>query len=587
MSFKTLTQLILKLKAAFSLPLPKGEGRLRTSKLKRIAQGEGKTIIFIIVLAIILFFFKLGSFSLYDAAETTYGEFTKQIMLTGDWLTMHYNGTIIFDKPPLYFWLARIFSMFIGFNEWAMRLPAAIFGVMTVITTFMLGKVFYNKKVGFLSAIILMTAFQFLIQSRIAELDVLLVFFITAGFYCFWQGKYKLMYFWLALGTLIKGIIAVAMPGFAIFLFLVITNVAQTLRSAPNMSRAKALRYVFGKLQIIPGILIVLAIGGPWYAAEWFLHGEKFTEFVLGFLFLSRFQGVVSGHPGPLYYYLPALLLGFFPWSHFIPYAFIKTWKAAKSQATQQPSHPAILTLCYIIPVFIVFSVAKTKLPNYILPIYPFLAIMVGKLWADFQESERRAMLISNISLAIVVALVFIAAVIAGSQYSGPYEALMPQLQLLGTVMALGSLLSIMFFVFANRVGRPLRPPELAAAKSRSYAGYIASFAALPIMVFVMTAILTTQTLPAVEKFKGTKELARKVSEAIKPNEQIAAYNIGNRPGIVFYNSKPIVYLESKKELFDFLRLKKGYCFTTIEEYNKLKKKPTALNKKGDLIVIY
>ena len=182
MSFKTLTQLILKLKAALSLPLPLGEGRLRTSKLKRIAQGEGKTIIFIIVLAIILFFFKLGSFSLYDAAETTYGEFTKQIMLTGDWLTMHYNAQIIFDKPPLYFWLARIFSIFIGFNEWAMRLPAAIFGVMTVIATFLLGKTFYNKQVGFLSAIVLMTAFQFLIQSRIAELDVLLVFFIRHSY---------------------------------------------------------------------------------------------------------------------------------------------------------------------------------------------------------------------------------------------------------------------------------------------------------------------------------------------------------------------------------------------------------------------
>ena len=189
---------------------------------------------------------------------------------------------------------------------------------------------------------------------------------------------------------------------------------------------------------------------------------------------------------------------------------------------------------------------------------------MVGKLWADFQESERRAMLVSNISLAIVVALVFIAAVIAGSQYSGPYEALMPQLKLLGLVIATGSLFSILFFIFKK---------------------YKLSFAALPTMVFVMTTILTTQTLPAVEEYKGTKELAQKVTEVIKPHEQIAAYNVGNRPGIVFYNSKPVVYLNSEKELNNFLRAKKGYCFTTVDEGKKIKW-GKSLFEKGDLVII-
>ncbi|MBU0502643.1 MAG: glycosyltransferase family 39 protein [bacterium] len=538
------------------------------------------SLIILIIASFCLYFFKLGSFSLYDAAETTYGEFIKQIMLTGDWITMHYNGQIMFDKPPLYFWLARVFTIIIGFNEWAIRLPAAIFGVLTVITTFLLGKVFYDKRVGFLSALVLMTAFQFLIQSRIAELDVLLVFFITAGLYCFWQGKYKLMYLWMALGTLIKGIIAIAMPGLAIFLFLLITNVAQAFRPANSTSRPKGLHCFFKELQIVPGILIILAIGGPWYAAEWILHGEKFTQFVLGFLFLARFQDVVSGHPGPWYYYFPALLLGFFPWSHFIPYAFIRTWR-------NKLNKPELLTLCYIIPVFIVFSVAKTKLPNYILPIYPFLAIMVGKLWIDFLEERnlrlnvsvpfagnrgvqpqvsQNPMLISNLGLLIVVILVFIAAVIAGRQYSGPYEALLPQLQLLGTIIGVGSLLSIFFSFSKNKR---------------------MSFAILPVMVFMMTAVLTTKTLPAIEEYKGTKELAQKVTEVIKPNEQIAAYHVGNRPGIVFYNSKPVVYLETEQKLAAFLQAKKGYCFTTVGKVEEAKGKLKVWKAKGDLAIIH
>ena len=500
-----------------------------------------RTLIF---LASLLFLFKLGSFSLYNAAETTYGEFIKQIHLTGDWITLHYNGAIIFDKPPLYYWLANICTYILGFNEWAIRLPAAIFGVLTVFMTFLLGKEFYNKKVGFLSAIIVMTAFQFLIQSRIAEIDVLLVFFMTAAIYCFWKGKYLPMYFWMALGTLVKGIIAFAIPGFAIFLFLLFTKELQKIK----------------ELKIIPGILIILAIGGPWYAAEWILHGEKFTEFVLGFLFLSRFQGVVSGHPGPWYYYFLALLLGFFPWSHFIPYALTRTWK-------NRLEKPALLMLCFCIPTFIVFSIAKTKLPNYVLPLYPFLAIMVGKLWSDFMEddSARLPMLISNLCLAVVVALVFIAAVIAGSQYTGPYQEMLPQLKLLGVVVGLESLTSIILFWLKR---------------------YSASFYTLPVMVFVLTFILTTQTLPMIENYKGEKELGARVAAVIKPNEQIAAYNVGNRPGIVFYNSKPVIYLENEKELNAFLKNKKGYCFTTTEELKNLKLKRSVFGEKGDLIVL-
>ncbi|MFA6549067.1 MAG: glycosyltransferase family 39 protein [Candidatus Margulisiibacteriota bacterium] len=526
---------------------------------------DRRLLLILIALAVGLFFFKLGSFSLYNAAETTYGEFIKQIHLTGDWITLHYNGAIIFDKPPLYYWLANACTYILGFNEWAIRLPAAIFGILTVVMSFLLGKEFYNKKVGFLSAIIVMTAFQFLIQSRIAEIDVLLVFFMTAAIYCFWKGKYLPMYLWMALGTLVKGIIAFAIPGFAILLFLLFTKELKKIK----------------ELKIIPGVLIILAIGGPWYAAEWILHGAKFTEFVLGFLFLSRFQGVVSGHPGPWYYYFLALLLGFFPWSHFIPYALTRTWK-------NRLEKPALLMLCFCIPTFIVFSIAKTKLPNYVLPLYPFLAIMVGKLWADFLEQRnlrlnvsvpfsgnrpdesgpvsRKAMLISNLCLAVVVVLVFIAAVIAGSQYTGPYQTMLPHLILLGIVVAGGSLISIVLFLLKH---------------------YSASFYTLPVMVFVITFILATQTLPAIENFKGEKELGAKVAAVIKSNEQIAAYNVGNRPGIVFYNAKPVIYLENEKTLANFLKNKKGYCFTTVEEVKRLKSRVRFLQEKSDLVVLY
>ncbi|MBU1026597.1 MAG: glycosyltransferase family 39 protein [Candidatus Margulisbacteria bacterium] len=525
--------------------------KLKTENLKL----KTNVLTILIALSAILFFFKLGSFSLYDAAETTYGEFIKQIGLTGDWLTLHYNGEIIFDKPPLYYWLATMATFIFGFNEFAIRFWAAISGILTVITTFYLGKHFYNERVGFYSGLIVMTAFQFLIQSRIAELDTLLTLLLSSTFLFFWLGFHekKPYFYWLfyavmALAVITKGIIGLALPGFAILLFLFLK---------------KELNRIY-EMQIPAGILIVALIGAPWYIAEWLMHGDKFTEFVLGFLFMSRFKGVVAGHPGPWYYYFLAIILGFAPWSHFLPYSLIRTWK-------HKLKAPELLSLCYIIPVFIVFSVAKTKLPSYILPLYPFFAIMVGKLWYDFlghdREAMRKGMLIANSLLAVVVILIIIGFIMLGtSNYAGQYQELLPNLQLLAGVLVAGSLISIGSFIFHK---------------------YKISFTALPVMVFIITFILTMQTLPAVEQYKGSKVLGNKIEQVILPGQIITAYNTGNRPSVVLYNSQPVEFLTNENEFISFLRLKNGYCITTIEEYDKLKIKVDVLAKKGDLIVIY
>lgn len=515
---------------------------------------NNKIIVILILLSGILFFFNLGAFSLYDAAETTYGEFIKQIRLTGDWITMHYNGEIIFDKPPLYFWLATIATFIFGFNEFAIRFWAALSGVFTVVTTFYLGKSFYNQRVGVYSALVTMTAFQFLIQSRIAELDILLTLLICSSFLFFWHGysSNKKHYYWLfylsmALATLVKGLVGVAIPVFAVFLFLLFKKELKRIR----------------EMQIIPGIIIILLVGAPWYIAEWARHGQEFVDFALGFLFMSRFSGVVAGHPGPWYYYFLALILGFAPWSHFLPYSLIRTWK-------NRSGSPELLSLCFIIPVFIVFSIAKTKLPNYVLPIYPFLAIMVGKLWDDFLSTPgkqmRKGMAIANILLAVVATLIIIGFAILGtSNYSGEYQELLPNLYLLASILVIGSLVSILAY-FRRRTKL--------------------SFAIIPFMVFIITFVLTTQTLPAVEKYKGSKELGQKVSQVIKENEVIAAYNVGNRPSVVLYNSKSVLPLANEQEFRTFIKSKKGYCFTTLSEYEKIKDQAKVLAKKGDLIVL-
>ncbi|MDD4178591.1 MAG: glycosyltransferase family 39 protein [Candidatus Margulisbacteria bacterium] len=508
-------------------------------------------------LASLLYFFKLGSFSLYDAAETTYGEFVKNILNSGDWLTLHYNGGIIFDKPPLFYWLAAALSKLIGFNEWAMRFWAAFCGVLTVLTTYALGKKFYNERTGFFSGIIVMTAFQFLVQSRIAELDIVLTLFMTLSLLLWYkwysdgdQRSLLLSFVPLGLGLLIKGLLAVALPACAVFLFLLFKNELKKLLD----------------IHFLLGFLVILVIGLPWYVAEYLIHGRVFLDFALGFLFLSRFQGAVSGHAGPWYYYFFALLLGFAPWSQFIPLGLWQTFKNRKND-------PELLSLCFILPAFIVFSIAQTKIPNYILPLYPFLAIMVGRLWDEFLGSRKkhdRDFLIAYFLFAVVVILLMIAAVIAGSQYSGPYQKLLPQLYTLAAILVSGSLLSIIFFLFKR---------------------YQLSFILISLMVFILVGSLTLQALPAIEKYKGAKPLGLELAEKIQPGDQIAVYNVGNRPSIVLHSPKPVKFLENMKAVNFFLSKKGRYLFTTTDEYEKIKpalpRRVKILDKKGDLLVLY
>ncbi|MFH1542578.1 MAG: hypothetical protein ABIE84_05765, partial [bacterium] len=181
-------------------------------------------------------------------------------------------------------------------------------------------------------------------------------------------------------------------------------------------------------------------------------------------------------------------------------------------------------------------------------------------------KEMRRGLLLANVLLSVVVVMIIIGFGILGKQnYSGQYAELLPNLQLLGLILVAGCTISISSYL------------------SRKY---VFSFYALPATVFLITFVLTTSTLPKIEYFKGTKVLANKVSAVIQPGEEIAAYKIGNRPGVIFYNKKRVIFLNGEKELEGFLLYKNGYLFTTKEEVKNIKY-GKLFAEQGDLAVLH
>ncbi|MCX5750926.1 MAG: glycosyltransferase family 39 protein [Candidatus Saganbacteria bacterium] len=510
-------------------------------------------LLILLALTCFLFLFRLGTPSFFDGDEPKYAQVVKEILTRGDWITLHYNQEIWFDKPPLYFWIAAFFSLFRGISELSVRLVAAIAGILTVFTTYKLGKEMFGEKVGLGAGFMLAAALQFIIQSRICVVDTTLTLFLTLSILCFYlfYQKRKTPYLWglyaaMGLAVLTKGLIGILIPGMAIFLFLLIKKELDLIP----------------KLLNIVGIIMFLIIGTPWYIVEWQLHGQKFLDLVLGFLFLSRFSSAVDNQPGPWYYFFLVILLGFFPFAYLAPYALVRAFKKWKESAF-------LLNLTFIIPVFIVFSIASTKLPNYVLPIYPFLAILGSKLWFDFADSAEKkefkaGMIFSYCLFVLTIGLLGIGFILLGKmQFQKEFLILLPHLQLLGSLILIAGVLHLIF-LFAKK-----------------YTWAMGSLVALSVALIF---ILTNYTLPQVESFKASPALGKEIQKLTKPDESIGAYRLGIRPSVVYYSDRKVVWVDDENSI---LKSPVKYCFIIKSDFDNLKINPSKIvAKKWDLLLI-
>ncbi len=334
------------------------------------------TILFLGLLCYLIFFHGLGNYALWDPDEGRIGVIAKEMLASGNWMTLTKNGVPYYDKPVLYFWLVALCLKLFGLSELAVRLPSALAASLTVGFVSLWGSVSGGLKRGLWSGLILATSVEFVFLGRLGKMDMVFTFFFTAAllFFLWWRGQGKgsiwPFYLFLGLASLAKGPVGALLPFLIVGISLAIEKRWDLLR----------------KMHLLWGVGLMLFVSGPWYL----MAAMRDPEYIRTFLWdhnVLRFFILEKGihHPQPIYFFIPVLLVGFLPWSFFLPPILHHLWERRRDDGREE----RLFLVVWAATVLLFFSLARNKLGTYILPLFPPLALLAADTVAQFVAGEE------------------------------------------------------------------------------------------------------------------------------------------------------------------------------------------------------
>ena len=323
---------------------------------------------FVLIALAVLYFWQLGSYGLMNPDEGRYSEIPREMIESGDYLTLHLNYVDYFEKPPLHYWLTAVSFLIFGQNEFAARFIPALMGFLTILITWFTARKFEDEDTANFAAIILGTSALFFAISRINITDMTLSFFLTLSlfsFYIFYKENRKrwlyIFYAALAFATLAKGLIGIVLPAGVIFCFMVFKR---------DWS-------IFKRLFLSPAILVFFLICVPPFYLVCKKNPDFFYFFFIQEHFL-RYATKMHDRYEPFWFFIPIIIGGFFPWLGALFISF-------KNYFTKREVNVYLMLWIIIITFF--FSASHSKLAPYIIPVYPALAILIAKNLVDLKNS--------------------------------------------------------------------------------------------------------------------------------------------------------------------------------------------------------
>jgi 4-amino-4-deoxy-L-arabinose transferase-like glycosyltransferase len=330
---------------------------------------------------VFLFFYGLGQFGLVGADEPRYAQVAREMLAHRDWITPTLSGKPWLEKPPLYYWQAMVAYAIFGVHDWVARVPSAFDASLIVLAVYL----FIRKlRPGFHLDGALMTASAAGIVgfAHSASTDMPLAAMFSLAMLCWyawWESaEQKILYgfyFFLALGVLAKGPVAVVLAAAVIVLFAL----------AAGNSR------ILLKSLWLPGMFVFVVVTTPWFVAVQLRQPEFFRVFILEHN-LARFGSDLYHHSQPVWFYIPVAVLALVPWVAFVAAAKLEVlrawWTERKSLFETEDVLNFFLLLWLAVPI-VFFSLSRSKLPGYILPAIPAGTLLVAEYVRRYVDDHR------------------------------------------------------------------------------------------------------------------------------------------------------------------------------------------------------
>lgn len=365
------------------------EMRRRQGRLSTWA-GWGLFILFCLV-----WFYTLGARTLVPTDEGRYAEIAREMAITGDPITPRLNGIKYFGKPPLQAWMNALTFRVFGLGEWQARLWTGLCGMAGILMVFLAGRRVYNARTGFTAALVLGSSFFWAGAAHVNSYDMGVSAMLALALCAMLIAQRAdaapraqrnwMLVCWagMALAVMSKGLVGIVLPGAVLVVYTVATRDWR----------------IWKRLHIVPGVTVFLAIAAPWFVLV-SLRNPEFPAFFFIREHVQRFTSDVHQRGQPWHYFLPWLIGGITPWFGVLAQSL--------RHGLREPSagfNPSRLLAVWAIFIFVFFSLSHAKLPAYILPIFPALALLIAYY---LENASHKAMIGAAGSLAFVGAIVLV-----------------------------------------------------------------------------------------------------------------------------------------------------------------------------------
>jgi len=394
---------------------------------------------------IAIWFSNLEYHKLFLTDEGRYAEIAREMAVTGDWITPRLNGIKYFEKPPLQYWATATAYKIFGEHQWTSRLWPALTGLLGIALVLLAGSSLFGPTAGLYAALVLASSAGYIGIGHMNTLDMGLTFFMTGTALAFLLAQREnissvtsrrwMLAAWAcaALAVLSKGLVGIVLPAAVIAIYALLQRDFGVLR----------------RLQWTMGIMLFLVIAAPWFALVQYANPE-FAKFFFIHEHFERFLTESHGRVRPWWYFIPMLAAGLIPWLTLLPQALMQGWRMPQPKQVFQPAR---FLLIWIIFIFVFFSASGSKLPSYILPILPALALLIGLILAEMGTRQLMWHTVPVLLAGVAVLALAPTVVLIGSERVpvALYQDYVPWIAAAGAALAIGGSCALFFCRLGNR----------------------------------------------------------------------------------------------------------------------------------------